>query len=59
MATYLNKENLPDSYVSGFLSRLDNVTVASVNHALKSQIRPDEFIIVTVGKQKPDLSDLF
>ena len=59
MATYLNKENLPDSYVSGFLSRLDNVTVANVNHTLKSQIHPDEFMIVTVGKQKPDLSDLF
>lgn len=59
MATYLNQENLPDSYVSEFLHRLDKVAINEVNRSLQTHIHPDEFIIVTVGKQKPDLSNLF
>ena len=58
-ALTLNYNNLPDSHITDYLVRLDNATLSDVNHALNTYIRPDEFIIITIGKQKPDLSHLF
>lgn len=58
-ASTLNRDNLPDSHVSDYLVRLDKATLDTVNQSLKTYIRPDEFIIITVGKEKPDLTALF
>lgn len=58
-ASSLNYDRLPDSHITDYLKRLDNASLDAVNDALKTYIRPDEFIIITVGKQKPDLSHLF
>lgn len=58
-ASELNYDNLPDSHITDYLVRLDRATPEAVNQSLNTYIRPDEFIIVTVGKQKPDLSSLF
>ena len=58
-ASELNYDNLPDSHITDYLVRLDRATPEAVNQSLNTYIRPDEFIIVTVGKEKPDLSSLF
>lgn len=42
--------HLPDSYLSGYLQRIDNVTLADANAALNQYIDPKQFIIVTVGQ---------
>lgn len=51
--------NYPADHLATRLERLDRATIASVNQALKDAIRPDDFIIITVGKSKPELSGLF
>lgn len=48
----------PDDHLATRLQRLDNATLDSVNRALKDTIHPSDFIIITVGKIKPDLSDI-
>lgn len=58
-ASTLNYHNLPDSHISDYLVRLDKATLDAVNQSLQTYIRPDEFIIITVGKEKPDLTELF
>mgnify|MGYP002655794139 FL=1 len=45
----------PKDHLNHTLNRLDNATINSVNTALNSRIKPDEFIIITVGKTKPNL----
>lgn len=57
-ATTLNYDNLPDSHIREYLVRLDNAHLDDVNQALRRYLRPDEFVIVTIGKQKPDLSHI-
>lgn len=57
-ASTLNYDNLPDSHIHDYLTRLDNATQDGVNQALRRYLRPDEFVIVTIGKDKPDLSHL-
>lgn len=58
-ASTLGYNDLPDSHINDYLVRLDKATLDDVNHALNTYIRPDEFIIVTIGKEKPNLSHLF
>lgn len=58
-ASELNYDNLPDSHITDYLVRLDRATPEAVNQSLNTYIRPDEFIIITIGKEKPDLSSLF
>ena len=57
-ATHLNYQNLPDSHISDYLVRLDNAHLNDVNQALKRYIRPNEFVIVTIGKDKPNLAHI-
>lgn len=45
----------PKDHLNHTLNRLDNATINSVNTALNLRIKPDEFIIITVGKTKPNL----
>lgn len=55
----LTVAGFPKDHLQTRPQRLDRATLSSVNQALKSTIHPDQFIIVTVGKTKPDLSHLF
>lgn len=48
----------PQDHIATRLERLDNATLNSVNAALKNTLQPREFIIITVGKHKPDLSEV-
>ncbi|WP_066803886.1 M16 family metallopeptidase [Moraxella oblonga] len=57
-ASHLNYDNLPDSHITDYLVRLDKATLNQANASLNQYIRPNEFIIITIGKQKPDLSDV-
>lgn len=57
-ATHLNIKNLPDSHISDYPKRLQHATLNDVNQALRTFIRPDEFIIITIGKDKPDLTSV-
>lgn len=47
----MNFYQLPDSYLSDYLTRVDKVDLAGVNTALRQKINPDKFLIVTVGDQ--------
>lgn len=58
-AAHLGYDELPDSYITDYLMHLDNATLSDVNTALKDYIHPDEFIIITIGGAKPDLSHLY
>lgn len=55
----LTVAGFPKDHLQTRPQRLDRATLDSVNLALKNTITPDQFIIVTVGKIKPDLSHLF
>lgn len=46
--------DLPDSYLSGYLNRIDQTNTRSVNQALTQTIDPSKFLIVTVGAQDTD-----
>lgn len=48
--------DLPDSYMTDRLTRLKNSSLDHANAALKSQIHPDDFIIVTIGKSAPKIN---
>lgn len=54
-ATQLNYDGLPDSHITDALTRLEMATLTDVNATLNRYVRPDEFIIVTLGKEKPNL----
>lgn len=58
-ASHLNYNHLPDSHISDYLVRLDKADLAGVNQSLQDYLRPQDFIIITIGKQSPDLSDIF
>lgn len=55
----LTVADFPKDHLQTRPERLDRATKDSVNQALNTTIRPDQFIIVTVGKSKPDLDQLF
>ncbi|MFA9485387.1 MULTISPECIES: M16 family metallopeptidase [unclassified Moraxella] len=58
LATTMNIHGLPDIYANGEIDRIKQASLDDVNQALRQTIRPDDFIIVTVGQDKPDLSDV-
>lgn len=49
----MNFYNLPDSYLSDYMSRIDSVELAEVNKTLRSTLDTDKFLIVTVGADDP------
>ncbi|WP_227677721.1 M16 family metallopeptidase [Psychrobacter frigidicola] len=49
----MNFYQLPDSYLADYMSRIDNVNLASVNQTLRDTLQPDNFLIVTVGQDNP------
>lgn len=58
IATIMNFYGLPDSYAVDEIKRIQNTTLDDANQALKDIVHPDEFIIITVGQEKPDLSNI-
>lgn len=51
--------DFPKDHLKTRSDRLNRATKDSVNQALKKTLSADQFIIVTVGRTKPDLSQLF
>lgn len=49
----MNFYQLPKDYLSNYVRRIDNVNLVSVNQSLNTTLDPDNFLIVTVGKQSP------
>ena len=59
LVSTMNNLDMPDSYLTHQSERIERVDLKSVNDSLIKNIRPQDFIIITVGKDKPDLSHLF
>lgn len=55
MLGVLNFHKLPDSYITDYISRIENTNIENVNSALQDTLNPDKFIIVTVGN--PDIAE--
>lgn len=49
---FLALHGLPDSYLSGYVARVQAVTPAEVTRLAKTYIRPDEATLVVVGDRK-------
>lgn len=49
----MNFYQLPDNYLTDYMSRIDNVKLADVNQTLNDTLDPDKFLIVTVGQDNP------
>lgn len=54
MLGLLNFNNLPDSYVTKYIDRVEGAQLDEVNQVLKDTITPEHFIIVTVGQPNID-----
>ncbi len=53
----MNFYKLPDSYLSDYISRIDNVELSAVNETLRQTLDTDKFLIVTVGADDPRLNN--
>ncbi len=49
----MNFYKLPDNYLTNYVTRIDNVTLAEVNQSMRDTLNPDNFLIVTVGQDDP------
>lgn len=49
----MNFYQLPNSYLSDYVERIDQVTLSGVNQTMRRTLRPDDFLIVTVGQDDP------
>ena len=49
----MNFYQLPDDYLTDYMSRIENVQLAAVNQTLRDTLHPDKFLIVTVGQDNP------
>ena len=49
----MNFYQLPDTYLTDYMTRIDNVQLAEVNQTLRDTLHPDKFLIVTVGADNP------
>lgn len=50
----LNFNHLPDSYLTGYIERVESTDKDAVNHTLNETLKPETFIIVTVGDNTAD-----
>ncbi|MEN6670154.1 pitrilysin family protein [Psychrobacter sp. B38] len=44
---------LPNSYLNDYIKRIDQVKLTGVNQTLRETLKPDDFLIVTVGQNDP------
>ena len=49
----MNFYQLPDNYLTDYMTRIDNVQLAAVNETMRDTLKPDNFLIVTVGENDP------
>ena len=49
----MNFYQLPDSYLTDYVSRIDQVQLSGVNKTLRDTLKPSDFLIVTVGQDDP------
>ncbi len=49
----MNFYQLPDSYLTDYMTRIDKVKLSEVNQTLRNTLEPDKFLIVTVGQDDP------
>ena len=49
----MNFYQLPTSYLSNYVSRIEQVTLSEVNKTLRDTLKPKDFLIVTVGEVNP------
>lgn len=49
----MNFYKLPDSYLSDYVTRIEQVELSKVNETMRNTLNPDDFIIVTVGQDNP------
>ncbi len=49
----MNFYQLPDSYLSDYVTRIDTVKLSEVNKTLRDTLTPKDFLIVTVGQDNP------
>ncbi|MDO4427614.1 MAG: pitrilysin family protein [Moraxella sp.] len=58
LARYMNFYALPDSYLKDYAKSLDQISLKDANAALNHTIMPENFIIITVGNQAPNLVNI-
>lgn len=49
----MNFYQLPTSYLSNYVNRIEQVTLSEVNKTMRDTLKPDDFLIVTVGQDNP------
>ena len=49
----MNFYQLPTSYLSNYVNRIDQVKLPEVNQTLRDTLQPEDFLIVTVGEVNP------
>lgn len=49
----MNFYQLPDSYLTDYIDRIEQVTLTGVNQTLRDTLKPEDFLIVTVGQDDP------
>lgn len=54
LLSMMNFYELPDSYLTDYLSRIDKVDLKAANDTLNQKIEPNKFLIVTVGNGTKD-----
>ena len=49
----MNFYQLPNTYLADYVNRIDQVTLSGVNQTMRDTLKPDDFLIVTVGQEDP------
>ena len=49
----MNFYQLPNDYLSNYIARVEQVNLTDVNQTLNDSLKPDDFLIVTVGQDDP------
>ena len=49
----MNFYQLPNSYLTDYVKRVDQVKLSEVNQTMHDTLKPDDFLIVTVGQENP------
>ena len=49
----MNFYQLPTSYLTNYVSRIEQVKLSEVNQTLRDTLKPEDFLIVTVGEVNP------
>ena len=49
----MNFYQLPNSYLTDYVKRVDQVKLSEVNQTMRETLKPDDFLIVTVGQENP------